>query len=231
MIHASRRRQVNVRITIDLTPGTARRLAWLSASLLLLGGAAVAYAVPNTFVSQQKLTAAQLNENFGHIDAQLTEVGNALSSKAEAEQIPVLTEWVAYSPILTTNKGIVVANQVTTGFYRRVGDALEARVSTRFLGPPASGAVWWQWSLPNGLTIDTDKVGPVGVDALGSGTVSNGSSPLWMVASYMRSSVGISISPANSASFHISDTSPVTLDKDALISFEFRVPIEGWGAM
>lgn len=221
---------MNFNITIDVTPGTARRLAYLGTTLLVLGGTAAAYAVPVTFVSQQKLTAAQLNENFGHLDSRLTEVRDALASKADAQLVPVVTEWQMYSPSLTTSSGIGIANQTTNGYYRRVGDTLEARVYTLFTGAPNSGASWWQWGLPANLAIDSSKVGPNALATVGSGGAYQNPRQSVALGAYVRTSKSVSVSGIGGESPYINDTVPVTFDNGASISFEFSVPIQGWTA-
>jgi len=64
-----------MRITIDVTPGSARRLAIVGATLLVLGVAAVSHAVPvpipDSFTTGLPLTAKQLTSNFDAVEIRL----------------------------------------------------------------------------------------------------------------------------------------------------------------
>jgi hypothetical protein len=64
-----------MRVTVDLTPGTARRIAGIGATLLLVLGGLVAYAspIPNlSFTAGNPLHATELNANFNNIEGRLT---------------------------------------------------------------------------------------------------------------------------------------------------------------
>ena len=58
-----------MKIEIELKPGSARRIGGVAATIVVLGGAAFAYANQIHFSSGQTLTAAQLNGNFDELYA------------------------------------------------------------------------------------------------------------------------------------------------------------------
>ena len=218
---------MNINIRLDITPDSARRLAGLGVTLLVLGGAAAAYAgVPVTFVSQQKLTAAQLNENFADLDGRLTTLNAALAGKGDKGTIPIITPWQSYSPVLTTKQGANVENQTSTGYFRRVGDTLEARFFTLFTGAPNSGSPWWQWGLPDGLKIDLLKVGPIAYLSVGHGSASSASAEQGLLDAYVRSAQ--TVTAGGSELPYVTDTMPVVFDGGAVITLDIKVPIEGW---
>jgi hypothetical protein len=222
---------VEIKITLDVTPGTAKRLAYVGLTLVALGATAGAYAaLPVKFQSQQKLTAAQLNQNFDDLDGRVNATGDALAAKADKQQVPIITDWQSYVPTLTTQKGVDVSNQTSTAFYRRVGDTLEVRFFTVFSAKPTSGALWWQWGLPGNLLIDLTKNGEIGLAAVGSGTAQQGEAQIVSLSAYVRSNKGVSATGAGSGSYYINDTVPVALDAGGQVTLDFRVPIVGWSA-
>jgi hypothetical protein len=219
---------VKLNITIDVTPGTARRLIWITLTLLVAGIAGAAYAVPVTFVSQQRLTAQQLNQNFQDLDVRLNEVSAALAEKARQDEVPIITEWQAYTPAFTSKEGVEVSNQITKGYYRRVGDTLEVRAYTAFDGPPNSGSQWWAWGLPEDLTIDFDKAGPGGHTSLGHGGAYPSGALAIALDCYARTSRSISATGAGSESPYFNDTTPFVVGAGDQIAIVFTVPIQGW---
>jgi hypothetical protein len=60
---------MKIEFRIDVTPGTARRIAIVGTTVILVGVAAVAYASQIRFTSGQTLTAADLNNNFDELYA------------------------------------------------------------------------------------------------------------------------------------------------------------------
>jgi len=219
---------VNVNIRIDLTPGTARRLAYIGLTLLVGCIATVAYALPVTFVSKQKLTASQLNQNFEDLDTRLSATEAALAAKADKAQVPMITGWATYTPTLTTKEGAAVGNQSSVGYYRRVGDSLEVRIATTFTAAPQSNTLWWQWGLPSDLAIDPSASGRVAGTTIGGGLAQQGSTQTFALGPYVRTSKGISASPAGTGSSFINDSNPVAFGAGAEITLYFTVPIQGW---
>ena len=220
---------MNINIRIDITPGTARRVAYMGLTLVVVGFAAAAYAVPVTFVSHQKLTADQLNQNFADLDAQIASLQGALDAKQERAPIPVITEWQRYTPELRTDKDAVVAGQTTIGYYRRVGDSLEVTTLSSFTAAPNSGAKWWQCTLPDGLTIDFEKIGGTGGVIVGGGLAQHPSINVTL-GTYIRSARGVTGVANGSSSHYIEDHTPFEFREGATLSFYFTVPIEGWAA-
>lgn len=217
---------MNINIKVEITAGTTRRLAYLGLTLLIFGISAAAYALPARFMSHERLTAAQLNEHFGALDERITAASSSLTEKAEKSQVPIVSEWTSYSPTLATNKSDPVAAQTTQGYYRRVGDTLEARLFTEFTAPPNSEALWWMWSLPEGLTIDSSKVGAVGLFSIGTAFTECDEVDFPMMV-YVRKPQAVSAAPPGANDF-INDTSPCAYAANANIVLQFSVPIQGW---
>lgn len=214
-------------IKINVTPGTARRLCYVGLTMLISGAATVAFAVPVTFVNHQKLTAAQLNQNFADLDAKLAAVSAALELVAARTEAPLVTAWGAYTPELLTDRSAPVLSQTTTGFYRRVGDSLEVRLVTLFTGAPASGAKWWRWSVPNGLTIDLAKTTPDNAVTIGTGLAQQNPSNI-VLNCYVVNTNTVSAIPHGNLTYRINDDIPLSFDAGSSVSLFFSVPIEGW---
>lgn len=220
---------MNINLRIDITPGSAKRAAYIGLTLLAFGLAGVAYAVPVTFTSHQKLTAEQLNQNFGDLDARVATLSAALALETEQSKVPVITEWQSYTPQLTTWEGNPVTGHTSTGYYRRVGDSIEVRTVSTFTAEPNSGTKkWWQCSIPEGLTIDT-KAGALGETIVGGGAAQRRDQN-FVLATYVRSSTGVSAVPNGTASVYINDHNPIDFSNEAYLSFDFTVPIVGWTA-
>jgi hypothetical protein len=218
---------MNIKVSIDFTPGSAKRLAYVCLTTVAVGVSAVAYAaLPVRFQSQQKLTASDLNENFESLEVRL----GALTDKLENLRMPVVTEWQTYVPRLTTSAGAAVGDQISTAFYRRVGDTLEVHLFTQFSGAPETGAPWWQWSIPDNLQIDFTKIGLAGQAIVGSGAAAQTAAKTVALQAYVRGPWSISASGAGSGSFYLNETVPVAFDSGGSVALEFRVPIVGWSA-
>lgn len=215
-------------ITIEISAATARRLAGIALTLLVGGVAGAAYALPVTFESGARLTADQLNQNFGELDQRLASALDALNGKANRDELPVITEWKAFEPQLVDNRGIVVEGQVGTGFYRRVGDSLELRVYCSFSGVPQQTAIWWQWLLPDDLNIDLLRAGAVGLATVGGGLAQTGESANFSLEAYVRSSRGVSATPSGGRSYYLDESNPTVVGPGSQLSLYATVPIVGW---
>lgn len=221
---------MDINIRINLTPGTARRIGYVSLTLFLGGLATIAHALPVQFVSHQRLTASQLNQNFEALETRLAAVEAAVANGAPVKPTPIITEWKSYTPSLTRNgnEASPVGNQTTVGYYRRVGNSAEVRVTTDFTAAPESHAQYWQWGLPDDLTIDLFATGSVGGATIGGGLAEQGTAS-FSLGPYIRSGKGISASPAGATSNYVADTSPVVFAKGGRITLFFTVPIAAWG--
>jgi hypothetical protein len=71
---------MKIEFRIDVTPGTARRVAIVGTTLILVGVGAAAYASQIRFTSGQTLTAADLNNNFDELYMRLLAVESRQSS-------------------------------------------------------------------------------------------------------------------------------------------------------
>lgn len=219
---------MHINIRIEVTPGSARRIAYIALTLLVACLATVAYAVPVTFTNGQKLTAEQLNQNFGDLDAKVIALTTALESKAEKSPALVISEWQKYVPELRTEKNTVVRGQTSSGYYRRVGDSLEATVVASFTVAPETGALWWQFTVPDGLTIDFEKVGEVGDSTVGGGIAQSPTENVALV-SYVRSKIGVSAIANGANTIFLNDKVPFEFGGETFVSLYFTVPIVQWG--
>ena len=199
----------------------ARRGMILSALLLTT----TVSAVPKTWDANDVLTADDLNGNFADVDARILAAENAT---------PTITEWASYTPTLTTNTNVAVAGATSIGSWRRVGDSVEVRLKTVFAGPPQSGATWWHWSLPPGLTVDSAKLGIGQVlntgDYVGGGVAGQGPSNAFALSVYVRTPTTVSASANASSIYYINDTTPLTWSTSGAMAIQFTVPIAGWDA-
>ena len=62
---------MKIEINVNLSAASARRLAVVGSTLVILGVAAVAYAVPVTFSANKTLKAAELNSNFSNLEGRV----------------------------------------------------------------------------------------------------------------------------------------------------------------
>lgn len=227
---------MDIRIKIDVTSGAARRLAAVGATLLVVGAAAFANAVPVTFAPHQKLAAAQLNDNFSHLETRIAALEAGLADKADKAALPALNDWVPYPAEMTgppNSKAPPVANQTTTAYYRRVGDSVEIRTYTIFSAPPATvfpNQNWsWNWSLPEGLSIDVARAGATSLYVVGSG-LAQGVNENVVLSVFTNGPNKVSAVPNGRASFYLNDLNPFAFDKTSTIALHFSVPVAGWQA-
>jgi hypothetical protein len=135
---------------------------------------------------------------------------------------PAMTDWgnVAWTPT-----GTWTTNTTYTGFYRRVGDSLEAWVYTSLSGAPTGN---YTINLPSGLSINTAKLitsgiaTPIGEAAAIHSNYYNG------VVLYASSTSVQVATNAGSAAWNA--TSPVTWASGDSQSVHFTVPIVGWSS-
>lgn len=208
---------MEIKLKIEVTAQTARRVAAVGTTLLVIGIAAVVHALPVTFTPNTTLTASQLNENFSDLDKRLTAVTGAL---------PAVTEWVSYSPVISGGS-TAISTQTTSAKWRRVGDSVEVRLDTNFTGCAVAGQL--HWSLPSGVVPDTTKLPSNGNPQLGTGTLYNvdsyAISPLFVGGSGANTYVGADISPSNvTGGIYCSSIG----NGNREVRMEFSVPVKGW---
>lgn len=80
------------------------------------------------------------------------------TSAAHWATVDAISDWTSYAIALTDSVGgATIANQTTSGKYKRSGDSISLHVRTSFSGAaPSSGT--FRWSLPSGLTTDASKI-------------------------------------------------------------------------
>jgi hypothetical protein len=135
-----------------------------------------------------------------------------------------VTDWVPYTPTITTSSG-TITNYVLTSNYRRVGDSLEVTGRLLFTGSAGTWNVPYV-TLPPGLAIDSSKVnsttsdgGLLGISsALDSGSqVFNGNNCYY--SDTLRVRVGV-----------FGGTVPFSFGINDEITWTFIVPITGWSS-
>lgn len=151
-------------------------------------------------------------------------------------EVPIVTDWEAYTPIITNSSG-GITNYTVTGMRKRIGDTLYCMGTITFSSTPAS---FFEIivSLPSGLEVDETKLMsptysvPIGYSRMvdnsiqyyGIGTVHYyGSDKVAVRYSGMTST---SLSPIGD--FAITETVPFAFNVGDSISWNFSIPIEGW---
>jgi hypothetical protein len=119
--------------------------------VFVLGGGAIAYAMPHIWKDGDTLNASDLNGNF-----------SALDGRVAALESPANGTWQSYPVDLVD--ALNPATKITTGvahntaYYRRRGDSIEVRIYTDFNGQPTPSGVIFGWTLPTGLSVDRSKL-------------------------------------------------------------------------
>jgi hypothetical protein len=191
--------------------------AWLGATKL----GAVPYAIE----------AGRASDAGGALDARIAAIEAALKNFVAKGDVPVVTEWQTYTPVLSRDGGTVVNNVTCTGRYRRVGDSVEIAINTVFSGVPTTGGNWYQWSLPGTLSIDASKPpGSDGSGVIGSGFAEKGIGNNIALTVYRRSAKGVSLSANGAGVYYVNDTTPFAMDATSSMAFFFTAPVVGWTA-
>jgi hypothetical protein len=218
---------MRMKIDFELTDNAKRAIRWFLMPLaVLVGSLAVARATytTNWIASGQQVSAANLKMDLDDVQTRLV----ALESGSKGV---VVTAWQSYSPTMTSNtNGATIGNQTTTGKWRRVGDSVEGFIYTRFSAAPNSGATMYQWSLPNGLTIDFSKTasGGTGGDSLGTGAIGQAEANANATV-FGRSATTVALAITANPYF-VNDTAPFALAANSAIYLSFTVPVVGWAA-
>jgi hypothetical protein len=167
------------------------------------------------------------------------EFDNFTCSRVTAPIGPVVTDWVNYTPTVTTSSGSVT-NATHTGRWRRVGDSIEVRVTTQF---SAASAAFTNilYSLPSGLSFDTSKFAgttetQIGVSrCLDSGILMYAvGNSVYVDSTRFRPQVSVS-APSSSpvTSTVVTNTYPFTFGATGTqdtIETEIMAPIQGWSS-
>lgn len=214
---------------MTITRGRVHRTQMLVATIAVgaafvlfspLGSAAV-----EDFEKGEVLTSTKLNGNFADLNGRVTAL-------EEAAAPPTITAWQNYTPSLMTNGNVAIAAATSAGSWRRVGDSIEVRIRTVFGGPPQSGATWWHWSLPTGLTIDDTKLGSGTPSStagyLGGGFTVQGIGSNIALGIYRRTATTVSASANGAGTYYINDNVPFAWATGGEMNIQFTVPIEGW---
>ena len=213
---------MKIDLTIDVKVTWLHKVGALAAlfgAVLLVNRFAAAEFEP--WMQGDPLTSAKLNSNFqGHED-RLAAIEAA---------VPVITEWQPYTPALTVNQTTVtVGNTTTVGAWRRVGDSAEVTIKTTFSDTPGTGAAFYSWSLPPGLSFDLAKLDSMG-GYLGGGMTNQGLGNNVALSVYDRSPTTVSLTANGAVTYYVNDTVPFLWggSDTGYVYFRFTAPIDGW---
>lgn len=144
-----------------------------------------------------------------------------------------VTDWVAYTPTLSN---ITLGNGTLAAFYRRVGDSIEINFSFK-MGTTSSMGTSPSFSLPNGLTFDSNKfTAPNGEQTIGYGKIYDaGTDAFDAIAEVSGNNILVRVIKRAGADYldfpHIQSTVPMTwANGDAITIRTGLVPISGWSS-
>jgi hypothetical protein len=151
--------------------------------------------------------------------------------KARVDLIPIVTDWQSYTPVMSRDGGATVTAATSTGRFRRVGDSIEVRIRTTFSATPTSGANWYQWSLPSGMSIDFAKTLISSAGAIvGHGMTEQGLSNNIALAAYTRSATTVSATANGASTYYVNDSVPFAWGNGGAMTIAFTIPVVGWTA-
>jgi len=134
-----------------------------------------------------------------------------------------------------TTTGSWTTNTTYTGKYWRVGDRLKGRVQLDLAGAPNSTTL--SITLPNGYTIDTDKLtqSTSGRDDLGDSWLFNNGTAQITGEVGLNGSTSVrvrykQVSGSDVTTQSVSDTGPFTWASGDSLIVVYEVPVQGWGS-
>jgi hypothetical protein len=200
-----------MRISIDISKAATKRLLVLGVTFFVGATALIVNAVPVTFSDGNVLTAAQLNQNFADVE----------------NKTPTVTAWQAYTPLIKRSDGSTAAGfHTTTGVYRRVGESIEVKITTKFTGTDTGG--FYSWELPPTLSFDKNKL-PGATAAAGTAELFfTGSVTVCTATIFVPSagtSTGANLSCHGAGGYFRGDQIPAAASE---LNIEFSGPITGW---
>lgn len=140
---------------------------------------------------------------------------------------PALSDWVEFTPT-----GSWDTNVTYSGFWRRVGDSMEAVVRILCSGAPNSVAL--TVNLPSGYDVDTNKISSTTAtvaNAVGWGLLLDSGTREYaaQVTYNSSSSVAVRATTDYAVTTNVVDhDSPFTFANNDEVNLFFRVPIQGW---
>jgi hypothetical protein len=150
---------------------------------------------------------------------------DSVTADSLTANVPIVTDWVAYTPTLVSvSAGAVVGNAVTKGAWRRVGDTIELRITTALSGMPTGNGCndFWEWSLPDGVSIDTAK--NLGIGGMGNAyQLGSGNAKLSVFPHSATKLVA-----EGDADCFLNAGVPFTFLNTGSISLEGAFPVAGW---
>lgn len=145
-----------------------------------------------------------------------------------------ITDWQAFTPT-----GSWSANTTYTGFWKRVGDAMEVQIKVATSGAPTSASL--TVNLPSGYSIDTAKLTHAAASASTLsdrlGLITDASGVFRYAASAVYSSVTdvaiishLSDGTNTQSSTAVTQASPMAWAASDTLDISFKVPISGWSS-
>ena len=143
-----------------------------------------------------------------------------------------VTDWVSYTPVITTGGG-TMTNYTATGYWRRVGDEMELKGQIAFTG---AAGTWSDpsFSIPSGTSINTSKI-PTEVNGVGDARMVDSGTNHWRaLVNYASTTTLIMYQTISSGSYtsvtNISQAVPFAWASPDLMNWTAKVPISGWGS-
>jgi hypothetical protein len=136
---------------------------------------------------------------------------------------PIVEDWQDYTPVVNG----VAGSATPTGKYRRVGDGIEVVVSVLKDGTAPSGSTTTTFSLPSGLSIDTNKINSTSsnLQNFGHAQYSDGSTFNVFNIKYNNTTTVIAGIDGLGA-----DLNSGNFAANGQVSMNFKVPIEGFSS-
>ena len=159
-------------------------------------------------------------------------IDNIQSGPARVVNVPYVTEWESYTPTWIGGSP-AIGNGNLSAKWRRVGDSLEGTIYLYAGSTTTFGSGQWEFSLPAGLSINSDKLasGIDNTEALGFGYANDASGTV-SVASVWPNVVGNTVyvidSDGGTGSWR--STIPMSWSTNDYAALKFSVPISGWDA-
>ena len=137
-----------------------------------------------------------------------------------------ISDWTAWTPT-----GSWVTNATYTGQWRRVGGEMEGQIKVATTGAPTATAL--NVNLPAGATVDTARMPDFTQykTALGTGGADDSGTTYSLYTSYFSTTAVAPLyqNAASGTASTITATAPFTFGASDFVTFNFKVPIVGWG--
>jgi hypothetical protein len=202
----------------------------LLAALALLLGSLAARAYDTSWIAPGRVVSSS------SLKAALDEAQSRIASlEAAAKNLPTVTAWTSWTPILhTSSSSTALPGQLTNGRWRRVGDSIEIRIMTSITASTGtSEVVFWDLPILNGAQLQYDPTKVVngqsdpGNPTYGQGYVFSSSTQNLTVLA-----VPLPRTPQTAVTAWATGTGSfvnANLPVGSTFSLSAVIPIQGWG--